>query len=106
MHHIRPRDTARTFLLTVSAAALVTLGQPAIKGAFSIPPALAQGQMLPKPFVSRAVDATLMELTPAVRSTFGISPSVRGVFVLSTDPTGIAAQNGILPGDVITDSRG
>lgn len=102
----RGRGIARVLLATASAAALALGGVPGHHGAFAVPQAAAQGPSLPKPFVSRAVDATLLELTPAVRSTFGIRPNVQGVFVLSTDPTGIAAQNGIVPGDVITDIRG
>lgn len=103
---VRGRGIARILLATASAAAFALGGLPGHHGAFAVPQAAAQGPSLPKPFVSRAVDATLLELTPAVRSTFGIRPNVQGVFVLSTDPTGIAAQNGIVPGDVITDIRG
>ena len=102
----RGRGFARTCLLASSAAAMAALGQPIIRGAFAIPPAAAQAPDLPKPFVSRALDATLLELTPATRATFAIKPGVQGVLVLSTEPHGIAAKNGILPGDVITDIRG
>jgi hypothetical protein len=98
--------SARTFLLSASAVALATCGLPVIEGTLWVPEAAAQGTKLPKPYVSRAVDATLMELTPAARSQFGIKPNVKGVLVISTQPGGIAAQNNILPGDIITDIRG
>lgn len=106
MSLFRRRGFARTCLLAASAAAMATLGQPIIRGALAFPPAAAQAPDLPKPFVSRALDATLLELTPATRATFGIKPGVRGVLVLSTEPRGIAAKNGILPGDVISEIRG
>jgi hypothetical protein len=109
MNIFRGRVSARTFLLSASAVALAAYGQPIIQGAFAIPDAAAQGAKqgnLPKPYVSRAVDATLMELTPAARSQFGIKPNVKGVLVISTQPGGIAAQNNIRAGDVITDIRG
>ncbi|MFM7348053.1 MAG: PDZ domain-containing protein [Erythrobacter sp.] len=110
MNIFKGRGLARTFLLTASTAALAVGGLPGNLGFLTVPQAAAQGAKqasnLPKPYVSRAVDAALMELTPAVRSQFGIKPNVKGVLVISTQPGGIAAQNGIRPGDVITDIRG
>ncbi|ESZ89108.1 MAG: ATPase AAA [Blastomonas sp. CACIA14H2] len=99
------RACARTSLLSGAALAAVALGVPMASVALA-PTAAAQAAKLPKPYVSRAIDATLMELTPAVRSQFGIKPRVNGVLVISTDPKGIAAKNKIVPGDIITDVRG
>ncbi|MCX9146990.1 PDZ domain-containing protein [Erythrobacter sp. WG] len=108
MKIVSGRRLPRALVVSASAIALGAFGPAILEGTFGVPQAAAQGAAasLPKPYVSRAVDATLMELTPAVRSQFGIKPNVRGVLVLSTDPTGIAAKNNILPGDVITDIRG
>lgn len=99
------RAFARSSLLSGAALAAVALGVPMASVA-TAPTAAAQAAKLPKPYVSRAIDATLMELTPAVRSQFGIKPKVNGVLVISTDPKGIAAKNKIVPGDIITDVRG
>lgn len=99
------RAFARSSLLSGAALAVVALGVPMASVA-TAPTAAAQAAKLPKPYVSRAIDATLMELTPAVRSQFGIKPKVNGVLVISTDPKGIAAKNKIVPGDIITDVRG
>lgn len=99
------RAFARTSLLSGVALAVVAVGVPMASVA-TAPAAAAQAARLPKPYVSRAIDATLLELTPAVRSQFGIKPRVNGVLVISTDPKGIAAKNKIVPGDVITDVRG
>ncbi|MFZ5701194.1 MAG: hypothetical protein ACOY4P_07560, partial [Pseudomonadota bacterium] len=99
------RGFSRKTLLCGVGLAVLALGAPVISVA-AAPPAAAQAAKLPKPYVSRAIDATLMELTPAVRSQFGIKPRVKGVLVISTDPRGIAAKNKIVPGDIITDVRG
>ncbi|MFZ5666327.1 MAG: hypothetical protein ACOY7L_14020, partial [Pseudomonadota bacterium] len=99
------RGFSRKTLLCGVGLAVLALGAPVISVA-AAPPAAAQAAKLPKPYVSRAIDATLMELTPAVRSQFGIKPRVNGVLVISTDPKGIAAKNKIVPGDIITDVRG
>ena len=87
-----------------SAAALLAgaMGRGAIVALVMAPVAQAQpAANLPKPFVSRSLDATLLPVTPAVRSAFRLSPSAKGVVVVSTDPRGVAAKSNIKPGDVI-----
>ena len=101
----RARKRTKTMLAYIGIAASV-LAVPMVAGIVAAPAAMAQSAKLPKPYVSRAIDATLMEITPQVRSTFGIKPNVNGVLVVSTDPRGVAAQNKIVPGDIITDVRG
>lgn len=105
MYKSASRGFSRKTLLASVGLAVLALGAPMASIALA-PPAAAQSAKLPKPYVSRAIDATLMELTPAVRSQFGIKPKVNGVLVISTDPKGVAAKNKIVPGDIITDVRG
>jgi hypothetical protein len=61
---------------------------------------------LPAPFVSRALDAVLLPVTPAVRSEFDLGRSEQGVLVLSTQPNGVAAKSGIRTGDVLSSVNG
>lgn len=98
--------SAKTWLLASAASALIAIGTPSVDGGLYGSPAAAQSAPLPKPYISRAIDATLMDITPEVRRTFELKPNVTGVLVLAADPNGIAAQNNILPGDIITDVRG
>ena len=47
-----------------------------------------------------------MPLTPAVRNEFNVYQQAFGVLVVSVQPGGVAARNGIKPGDVISQVRG
>ena len=58
--------------------------------------------MLPAPYISRALDAVLLPIDNNVSSMFALSPDDTGALVLAVQPGGIAAANGILPGDVIS----
>lgn len=91
---LRGRDCLRGMMITLIAAQ-----------AFASAPALAD-DMLPQPFVSRALDAVLMPIDGKVRKAFNLSPKADGVFVVSTQPGGVAAQNDIRAGDVISRVRG
>lgn len=61
---------------------------------------------LPAPYVSRALDAVLMPIDGKVRRAFNLSPKADGVYVVSVQPGGVAAQNDIRPGDVISRVKG
>lgn len=67
-------------------------------------PAVAQD--LPRPYVSRALDAVLLPVDSAVISAFGLGPNDSGALVLATEPGGTADMAGFLPGDVIANVRG
>jgi hypothetical protein len=82
------------------ATGLVTL---AALGCLALP---AVAQDLPKPYVSRALDAVLLPVDPAVISAFGLGPQESGALVLATEPGGTADMAGFLPGDVIANVRG
>ena len=69
-------------------------------------PAIAAGPTLPKPYVSRGLDATLIPIDPAVRAAFRLAPAANGVLVLAVKPNGVAARSNIKPGDVIGKVRG
>ncbi|MES0096410.1 hypothetical protein [Mesorhizobium sp. M0019] len=60
---------------------------------------------LPKPYVSRALDAVLIPINHASRHRYQIPPKLRGVYVLAVAPHGIAARQGIRPGDVLATVR-
>lgn len=96
--------TQKTFLKSLAVA--VALSAP-LAGAALIAPTAAMAQVsLPAPYVSRALQAVLIPVDASVISTFGLDPASTGVFVLATDPTGLAASAGIEAGDVIDYVRG
>jgi hypothetical protein len=69
--------------------------------------ALAAGShTLPSPYVSRAFDAVLLPIDESVRSAFSLDPAETGVFVLAVEPGGVADQQGVAPGDVISEVKG
>ena len=57
---------------------------------------------LPKPYVSRSLDAVLLPVTDAVRAEFGLGRKAAGAVVASVEPGGTGAFHGIEPGDVIS----
>lgn len=59
-----------------------------------------QANELPAPYVSRAIDAVVLPMTEDVSATFDV-PFTDGVFVLATQPNGVADLAGILPGDIV-----
>ncbi|WP_375451939.1 PDZ domain-containing protein [uncultured Devosia sp.] len=61
---------------------------------------------LPKPYVSRALDAVLLPIDAVVRTTFALDAKDQGVLVLSVQPGGVADQQGLVPGDVLSQVRG
>ena len=58
--------------------------------------------MLPAPYISRALDAVLIPINADVIDMFALYPEDTGVLVLAVQDGGIAAANGIEPGDVIS----
>jgi hypothetical protein len=92
---LRPHFAALGLLC--SAVALTAVALPA--------PAHAASAM-PAPFVSRALDAVLIPVTPQVRTSFGLGSREQGVLVLSTQPDGVAARSGIRTGDVLSSVNG
>ena len=56
---------------------------------------------LPKPYVSRALKAVLMPVTPRVAKAFRLAKGAKGVLVVSVKPDGLARMAGLRPGDVI-----
>lgn len=81
----------RRALTGVFAAALVSVAAPA----------LAQGR-LPEPYVSPALDAVLMPITPAVKEQFKLPRSATGVVVASVQPGGVGELYGFEPGEVVS----
>ena len=80
--------------------ALVTAMTTAAFAAFAAP-VLAQGR-LPEPYVSPALDAVLMPITPAVKEQFKLPRSATGVVVASVQPGGVGELSGFEPGEVIS----
>lgn len=78
-------------------------GAAAVAGALSaLPnPALAKGG-LPDPYVSPALDAVLMPITPAVKQQFNLPKAATGVVVASVQPGGVGELYGFEPGEVIS----
>lgn len=60
---------------------------------------------LPAPYVSRALGAVLIPINHASRHRYQIPPNLRGVYVLAVSPHGVAAKQGIRPGDVLATVR-
>ena len=58
--------------------------------------------MLPSPYISRALDAVLIPINGDVIDMFALYPEDTGVLVLAVQEGGVAAANGIEPGDVIS----
>ena len=79
------------------------VGAAAVAGAVSaLPnPALAKGG-LPDPYVSPALDAVLMPITPAVKQQFNLPKAATGVVVASVQPGGVGELYGFEPGEVIS----
>lgn len=61
---------------------------------------------LPKPYVSRAIEAVLLPINDTVRKEFKLEPHAHGVLVLSVRPGGTGEKQGIKPGDVIAKIHG
>lgn len=61
---------------------------------------------LPAPYVSRALDAVLIEVNDDVRQSFGLAATEAGALVIAVDPKGEAAKLDIKPGDVIAEIYG
>lgn len=91
---------SKTTLLK-SAAVALSLALPVTGGAFFLAAPAMAATTLPAPYVSRALDAVLMPVDSSVITTFGLAAGTKGVLVIATDPTGLAAAAGIEPGDVI-----
>ena len=89
----------RDFSLFVTGAA----GAAALLAPVAV---LAQATNLPKPYVSRALKATVMPINDAVRAQFKLAPTATGLIVVSTQPGGIADQSKIKPGDILSKIKG
>lgn len=96
------RKAARTLVLIAAAAHLAVAPIAYSTQSF----ALAGDVQLPNPYVSRALDAVLLPIDAVVRTTFALDAKDQGVLVLSVQPGGVADQQGILPGYVISQVRG
>ena len=70
-----------SLFVTVAAGASALLAPVAV---------VAQAASLPKPYVSRALKATVMPIDDAVRAQFKLAPTATGVIVVSTQPGGVA----------------
>ena len=55
---------------------------------------------------SARIGVTARELTPQLRQAYGISEKVSGVVITRIDPVSPAGEEGLLPGDVITEANG
>ncbi|WP_448786202.1 hypothetical protein [Brucella intermedia] len=91
---------ARALAMSVKMATVVGLTVPQTMNV-----AYANKLDLPKPYVSRALDAVLIPINHASRHRYQIPPKLRGVYVLAVAPHGIAARQGIRPGDVLATVR-
>lgn len=60
---------------------------------------------LPPPYVSKALGAVLIPINHETRHRYQIPPKLRGVYVLAVSPHGVAAKQGIRPGDVLATVR-
>ncbi|OYU19779.1 MAG: hypothetical protein CFE34_03540 [Rhodobacteraceae bacterium PARR1] len=80
--------------------ALLTAMMIAAFAAFAAP-VTAQGR-LPEPYVSPALDAVLMPITPAVKEQFKLPKAATGVVVASVQPGGVGELFGFEPGEVIS----
>ncbi|MER9233801.1 PDZ domain-containing protein [Mesorhizobium sp. M0622] len=90
----------RALATSVKMTAVVSVAVPQ-----TINFAYASKYDLPKPYVSRALDAVLIPINHASRHRYQIPPKLRGVYVLAVAPHGVAARQGIRPGDVLATVR-
>lgn len=68
-----------------------------------VAPAHAQGKRgMPDPYLSPALDAVLMPITPAVKQQFRLPKAATGVVVASVQPGGVGEFYGLEPGQVIS----
>ncbi|MER8700511.1 PDZ domain-containing protein [Mesorhizobium sp. M0768] len=91
---------ARALATSVKMTAVVSVAVP-----HTINVAYASKYDLPKPYVSRALNAVLIPINHASRHRYQIPPKLRGVYVLAVAPHGVAARQGIRPGDVLATVR-
>ncbi len=95
----------RFLLRAVGTAIVLALPVPVATVAVSYPTAaVAKAEKpakLPTPYVSKALGAVLMEVTPEVRKQFMLKKKKQGVLILSVQPGGPAAKRGLKVGDVI-----
>ncbi|MER8864702.1 PDZ domain-containing protein [Mesorhizobium sp. M0751] len=91
---------ARALATSVKMVAVVSVAVP-----HTINVAYASKYDLPKPYVSRALNAVLIPINHASRHRYQIPPKLRGVYVLAVAPHGVAARQGIRPGDVLATVR-
>jgi serine protease Do len=49
---------------------------------------------------------TVRELTPQLRQAYGVGNDVSGVVITRIDPMSVAGEEGLMPGDVITEANG
>lgn len=91
---------ARALATSVKIVAVVGITVPQ-----TINVAYASKYDLTKPYVSRALDAVLIPIDHASRHRYQISPKLHGVYVLAVAPHGVAARQGIRPGDVLATVR-
>jgi serine protease Do len=61
------------------------------------------GQSAPAPSSGTLAGITVQNLTASARSRLGLPESVQGVVITNLDPNSLAAQAGLMPGDVILD---
>lgn len=83
----------------MSSVALMTLPAVAAQSKSDVP-------RLPAPYISRAIDAVVMPINGAVRKSFKLSKKDKGVLVVSVEPNGVAAKNGIKAGNVLRSVQG
>ncbi|MER8818689.1 PDZ domain-containing protein [Mesorhizobium sp. M0991] len=91
---------AHALATSVKMTAVVSVAIP-----HTINVAYASKYDLPKPYVSRALNAVLIPINHASRHRYQIPPKLRGVYVLAVAPHGVAARQGIRPGDVLATVR-
>src|SRR5690606_38871799 len=99
---------SRMRIVLAVARSLASVSKLAVIASLSIPPTVTVAYSrydLPRPYVSRALDAVLVPINNASRLRYNIPRSMHGVYVLAVDPHGIAAHQGIRPGDVLSTVR-
>jgi len=79
-----------------SVAAFLSIAFSSSLNAASLP-------QLPKPYISRALHAVVLPIDDSVRKAFNLNPkdSDHGVVIVSVEPNGFAAKQGLVPGDVV-----
>lgn len=91
----------KSILYCGAITALIAAAQP-VSGAR----AEAAVPKLPAPSVSRALDAVVIPIDDGVRQAFRLTGKDKGVLVLAVSPKGLAAKNGLKPGDVLRSVKG